>query len=298
MIGTSFHRILLVGMLLALRALATAQVDTSAYGGPEEVSPYEGETIGPMEEMAPTLEWSAVDSMRNIPSYNTYRSWDTDVIFARAGTPPQDSVTLQLSLAACDHYMPICGRVTSPFGARHGRMHYGVDLKLQHGDPVVSAFDGMVRISRYHPQFGNVVVVRHANGLETLYGHLSARLVSAGDVVQAGEVLGLGGSTGRSTGDHLHFETRYLGEPIDPQMLFDVENGELTATTLLVNSGLFVAFNKARTALRSAKFSTVHKGDTLSSIAHRSGTSVSTLFRLNHLGSRSKLRPGQRIRIL
>ena len=298
MIRSRSTRLCCTALFVAVGGCSVAQLDTSAYGGPEGITPYDGEIQAPLDETAPTLEWSAVDSMRNIPSYDTYRSWDTDAIFARSPSPLQDPVTLQLSVAACDHFMPICGHVTSPFGARHGRMHYGVDLKLQRGDPVVSAFDGMVRISRYHPQFGNVVVVRHANGLETLYGHLSQRLVETGDIVEAGEVLGLGGSTGRSTGDHLHFETRYLGEPIDPQLLFDVEDGELTASTLHVHAGLFIALDKARNAVRCAKYQTVHKGDTLSSIAHHCGTSVARLFKLNQLGSRSTLRPGQRIRVL
>ena len=298
MTGTWPSRILSMILVIAVQGTSFGQTDSSAYGGPDGITPYEGEIPSLMEEEAPTLEWSSIDSMRNIPSYDMYRSWDTEVIFARNVAPVKDSVTLQLSSAACDHYLPICGHVTSPFGTRHGRMHYGVDLKLQHGDPVVSAFDGMVRISRYHPQFGNVVVVRHANGLETLYGHLSERRVEIGEVVQAGEVLGLGGSTGRSTGDHLHFETRYLGEPIDPQLLFDVEEGELTASTLHVHAGLFVAFNKARNAAHSAKYHVVRRGDTLSSIARRSGTSLSSVYKLNHLGARSKLRPGQRIRVL
>lgn len=283
---------------------AQAPVDTSAIGGPEEPVIYEETDGGELiDAAAPTEEWDAEDSLAHIPSYAVYGDWNTDAIFHQRVTL-KDSVTLTLTQCAADHYMPVCGHVTSPFGPRHGRMHYGTDLKLHNGDPVVAAFDGMVRISRYHKQFGNVVVIRHANGLETLYGHLSQRNVETGDLVKAGQVVGLGGSTGRSTGDHLHFETRYLGQPIDPQLLFDVEDGELKANTLHLNAGMFEALAKAKAAVAAKnkahgrKFHTVRRGDTLSSISRRYGVPVNKLTRLNRLSDRNKLRAGQRIRYL
>lgn len=284
--------------LLCMPGVRTlAQADTSAIGGPEEVTPYEEETGegGLIDAAAPVEEWSAADSLVHIPGYAVYRDWNTDVIFSKRDAV-RDTVTLQLSHCASDHYMPVCGHVTSPFGARHGRMHYGLDLKLHHGDPVVAAFAGMVRISRYHKQFGNVVVIRHANGLETLYGHLSERVVAPGDLVEAGQVIGLGGSTGRSTGDHLHFETRYLGQPIDPQLLFDVEDGELKASTLDLHAGVFDAVVRARAAAGAAKYHTVRRGDTLSAISRRYGVPVARLCKLNRVGMRSTLRIGQRLR--
>ncbi|MFT3886024.1 MAG: M23 family metallopeptidase [Flavobacteriales bacterium] len=293
---------LLVAALVvpAVGVRAQAALDTSAIGGPEEPVTYEelggGELI---DAAAPSEDWDAEDSLAHIPSYAIYGDWNTDAIFHRRDAL-KDSVTLTLATCAADHYMPVCGHVTSPFGPRHGRMHYGTDLKLRHGDPVGAAFDGMVRISRYHKQFGNVVVIRHANGLETLYGHLSERLVETGDMVKAGQPIGLGGSTGRSTGDHLHFETRYLGQPIDPQLLFDVEQGELKANTLHLNADMFEALAKANAAVaaksRTKKFHTVRRGDTLSSISRRYGVSVTQLTRMNHLPNSNRLRPGQRVR--
>ncbi len=274
-----------------------AQADSSAIGGPEELTPYSDEYGIAAPETSPlTNLLNAEDSARIIPAYALYGDFNTDAIFERSSYAAQDSTTLCLSIEACDHQIPVCGRITSPFGARHKRMHYGVDLKLELGDPVVSAFEGMVRVSRYHKQFGNVVVVRHSNGLETLYGHLSERLVEVGDHVEAGEMLGLGGSTGRSTGNHLHFETRYRGQPIDPQLLFDVQEGELKATTLCVHPGSFAAVAKAKASLHGSVMHIVRSGETLSFIARRHGTTVDALCRQNRIGRRGKLRVGQRLR--
>jgi murein DD-endopeptidase MepM/ murein hydrolase activator NlpD len=266
-------------------------------GGPEGRTPYEGYDLMLPEEDHGAAVMTSEDSVRYIPGHVLYGDFDTDVIFDRKSTLVTDTTTLYLSHAACDNAMPICGKITSPFGHRHKRMHYGVDLKLQEGDPVQAAFAGMVRISRYHPQFGNVVVVRHANGLETLYGHLSARNVEAGDAVEAGQVIGLGGNTGRSTGSHLHFETRYLGHPIDPQLLFDLSEGTLRSTTLHVHAGLFAVPRKATAAARTHRWHVVRRGDTLSAIARRYRTSVPALCKANRIGRSSKLRPGQRLKI-
>ncbi len=283
---------------IALCTTVQGQGDsTVATGGPEGRTPYEGYDLTLSEEENGDEVMTSEDSVRLIPSYLLYGEFDTDVIFDRKSTLVTDTSTLCLSRSACDNAMPICGRITSPFGHRHRRMHYGVDLKLQDGDPVHCAFDGMVRISRYHPQFGNVVVVRHANGLETLYGHLSARNVEAGDAVDAGQVIGLGGNTGRSTGSHLHFETRYLGHPIDPQLLFDLSEGTLRSSTLHVHPGLFAVPKKATDTARAHRWHVVRRGDTLSAIARRYRTTVSALCKANRLGRSSKLRPGQRLRI-
>jgi murein DD-endopeptidase MepM/ murein hydrolase activator NlpD len=274
--------------LMATRA--NAQADTASIGGAVENEAYLGEGPGADLDVLPET-WSEEDSMANIPAYLVYRDWDTDDIFKR--TDLKDTISLQLSHSGHDHYMPICGRITSPFGPRHGNNHYGTDLKLETGDPVYCAFPGMVRISRYHRDFGNVVVVRHTNGLETLYGHMSARKVEVGDVVQAGTELGLGGSTGRSTGSHLHFETRYRGVPIDPAKVFDLEAGTLLSDDLLLTP----AINRKPVATAGTRKTwKVRSGDTLSGISRRTGTSVATLQRLNGLGKRSVLHPGQRIR--
>ena len=122
---------------------------------------------------------------------------------------------------------PVKGKVTSEFGYRRQfrRMHKGIDIKLNIGDSIKAAFDGVVRIARYNRGgYGYYVVIRHYNGLETVYGHMSKYLVRPGQQVKAGQLIGKGGNTGRSTGPHLHLETRYMGIAINPRAIIDFEN--------------------------------------------------------------------------
>lgn len=281
------------------------EVDTTAYGGPE------GEDIYPeltASESVPEavvdvahaagLMWDVNDSLSFIPGYDIYCHWNTDAIFDHAGATrlAHDTLKLFLSHSDCDHAIPCSGSMTSGFGPRKGRMHYGVDLDLNTGDPVVSAFAGMVRISKYNRSFGNVVVVRHYNGLETVYAHLSKRHVKPGQLVEAGDTLGLGGNTGRSFGSHLHFEVRFLDQPIDPALVFDLANGTIKARTFDMHKGVFASIAAAKAGLAARKYHTVRRGDTLSAISRRYGTPVTTLCKLNGIGRNSVIRPGQRIR--
>lgn len=188
---------------------------------------------------------------------------------------------------------PYPGRVTSQFGFRRGRYHYGVDINLNTGDSVLNAFDGIVRISRYNRSYGHAVVVRHFNGLETLYAHLSRRLVAPGDYVRAGDILGYGGNTGRSFGSHLHFEVRYFGEPLNPNDIIDFENFRLHADSLFLSQIHFEHIAEAR----RAQYYTIRSGDTLSAIARRHGTTVNALCRLNNMTPTTILRIGRRIRV-
>jgi murein DD-endopeptidase MepM/ murein hydrolase activator NlpD len=284
----------------ASSAWAQVGVDSLAIGGEVEWMQYEESEAeeGVDGSILNTLS-SREDSLALIPAYTLYGGWNTGSIFERSMMAPllSDTVRLCLSNSPCDNTMPVCGDLTSPFGPRRGRMHCGIDLELDNGDPVLAAFEGLVRISRYNSTFGNVVVVRHSNGLETLYAHLSQRNVSVGDHVEAGTVLGLGGSTGRSTGDHLHFEVRYLDQPIDPQLVFNVEQGELKVKEIELHKGIFAQIEKARATASARRYHTVRRGDTLSSIARRNRTTVSRLCKLNRIGTRSTLRVGQRIRL-
>lgn len=286
--------------------LAGADGDTTSYGGPDGETDMFTELVGTddaAEELenavtAVGLNWDVNDSLLLIPGYDMYCNWRTDAIFDRSAKVDlaHDTLRLYLSHDDCDHALPTSGHMTSPFGPRKGRMHYGVDLKLQTGDPVMTAFDGMVRISRYNSTFGHVVVVRHYNGLETLYAHLSKRLVEPGDQILAGDTLGLGGNTGRSYGSHLHFEVRFLDQPIDPTLVFDLQNGTLKTKTFDIHKGTFAEIAKAKASLAARKYHKVRSGDTLSGIARRHGTKVSTLCRLNGIKQTSTLRLGQRIR--
>ena len=200
------------------------------------------------------------------------------------------------------------------FGPRRGRRHQGVDLPLKTGDPIYAAFTGKVRLSRYMGAFGNLVVIRHENGLETFYAHLSKRLVEVGDWVNAGDVIGLGGSTGRSTGPHLHFETRYNGFAFDPQWLIDFKTGELRHRLFVLKKKYFDIYSnyeqdfedemknheedKAEDAERAAmKWYVIRSGDTLSRIARNNGTTVNALCRLNGITPKTTLKIGRRIRV-
>jgi len=202
-----------------------------------------------------------------------------------------DSVFVDLS----EFVVPVPGRITSRFGMRRGRPHFGTDFSLRTGDPVRVAFSGKVRIIGFdRTGYGHFVVVRHHNGLETLYAHLSRVLVTQDQFVEAGETIGLGGNTGRSTGPHLHFEVRHLGHPINPEYLFCFTNG------VARNEYYFITANKTFALLRemsAAQFVTVRSGDTLGHIARRHGTTAARIAQLNGITTRTIIRPGQRLRV-
>ena len=191
-------------------------------------------------------------------------------------------------------YAPTCGRVTSEFGFRRWRHHNGIDLKVQRGDTIYCAFDGVVRIRRYDRRgYGYFIVVRHTNGLETVYGHFSKFLVQLGDEVKAGTPIGLGGSTGRSTGPHLHLEFRYLGNPINPRDIVDFDSTyTIKNSTLVLTASNF----KYKKELSKIKYWTVRKGDTLGKISKRTGVPISRLCKLNKISRKTILRLGRRLR--
>lgn len=216
--------------------------------------------------------------------------------------------------------MPVEGRVTSNFGRRGSRRyHYGVDIKAQTGDTIYAAFDGKIRVKQYDRRgYGYFIVIRHINGLETVYGHLSKFLVTENDFVMSGDPIGLAGNTGRSFGSHLHLETRFLGKPIDPNFIIDfdnkvchrdtylVSNDSYKKTTLssrvlarkepvrsvkstITNNNKFVSGNVAHYKIKS--------GDTLDAIAKRNGVTVGQLCELNNINTRTTLRVGRSLLI-
>lgn len=197
--------------------------------------------------------------------------------------------------------LPIDGeiKVTSKYGPRRRRMHKGIDLKVYVGDTIRAAFDGKVRIRNFERRgYGNYLVVRHPNGLETVYGHLSKSLVDVNDIIRAGDPIALGGNTGRSTGSHLHFETRFLGQAINPADIIDFEIGA-PHQDVYVFHNIKINGRKSNIYTSSSDQMVYHRvksGDTLGEIARRYGTSVNELCRLNGLKSTSMLRLGQSIR--
>lgn len=200
----------------------------------------------------------------------------------------KDSVVIDLS----NYSHPHDGYVTSRFGMRKYRYHYGTDVKLQVGDTVRAAFNGCVRIAKVGQGYGNYIVLRHANGLETVYGHLSKFLVTTDSIVRSGEPIALGGNTGRSTGPHLHFEIRYVGNAINPETLVDFENKTLKDTSFIVCAETF----KYKAELASLAYYKVRKGDTLSGIAKKRGTTVSKLCKLNGITPKTTLKIGRVLR--
>lgn len=214
--------------------------------------------------------------------------------------------------------MPTMGYTTSNFGPRRRRMHYGIDLKVQTGDTIYAAFEGKVRVKQYERRgYGYYLTLRHSNGLETVYGHLSKFLVEEDQVVKSGEPIALGGNTGRSTGSHLHFEVRFLGRPINPIEIIDFDNKVCHRDEYLVNTRSFnyptkgsrVKSNTTNLASRSSSKTTnkyasgnvnyhrIKSGDTLGRIAQMYGTSISKLCKLNSITAKTILRAGKSLRV-
>ena len=250
------------------------------------------------------------------PAEDLYEDWNNK--YAHHETALPDSFRISLK----DFCMPTDSRVlTSNFGARWGRQHKGLDIKVYIGDTIRAAFSGKVRIVRYERRgYGKYVVIRHYNGLETIYGHLSAQLVVEDQEVRAGEPIGLGGNTGRSTGSHLHFETRLCGVALNPALMFDFRNQDVVDDYYMFHKNSYQSESVIATRLRGvggsalgevsdevelasaapeasysqeSRFHKVRKGETLYSIARKRGTTVNAIMKLNHLKKNAKLKPGQ-----
>jgi len=261
-------------------------------------------------------ETAAIDSIRMLheleeeeeasPADDLYEGiWNNQFLKIYSGVSIPDSFRIDLT----NFVMPIQGKITSPFGPRGRRFHYGTDLKLQVGDTVVAAFDGKVRVEQYERRgFGNYLVLRHPNGLETVYGHLSEFLVGDGETVSAGQPIALGGNTGRSKGSHLHFECRFLGQAIDPSDIVDFDNFCAYNDSFLFQKSKInelsvhnINYNKyadryTASSHRPVRYCHVRAGDTLSEIAQRYRVSVKQICRLNGLKPNSKLKIGKIIR--
>ncbi len=238
--------------------------------------------ITPISDFLRSIEFSDMPEEYDIWSDTKINPYQVSLVDMK------DTVKIDLS----GYCPPSQMHVTSDFGFRRWRHHYGIDLKVNRGDSVSCAFDGVIRITKRARDYGYYVLVRHFNGLETLYAHLSKIIVNPGDTIKAGNVLGLGGSTGRSTGNHLHFETRYLGNPINPNDLIDFHTHIIKNNIFLLNANNF-AYKKEIDKIR---FWIIKRGDTLGRIALRTGISISKLCSLNGIKRTTKLRIGRRLR--
>ena len=257
------------------------------------------------------------------PAGDIYDEWDNELTHY-SGSPLPDETTVDLR-GFC---MPTTSRVvTSNFGARWGRQHKGIDVKVYIGDTIRAAFSGKVRIVKYEPRgYGKYVVIRHYNGLETYYGHMSKQLVTENEEVKAGDPIGLGGNTGRSTGSHLHFETRLCGVALNPALMFDFRNQDVTSDFYTFRRSRYASESAMANRLRGANsssrgngrfegdsdddselaiaapsvsfapethFHKVKKGETLQAVARKCHTTVEALCKLNRIGKNIRLMPGQ-----
>ena len=256
------------------------------------------------------------------PASELYQEWDNRYAHKRTQMPDTFKIDLR-------HFcMPTPSRVvTSNFGNRWGRPHKGLDIKVYIGDTIRAAFSGKVRIVRYEAGgYGKYIIIRHPNGLETIYCHLSKQLVSENQSVKAGEVIGLGGNTGRSTGSHLHFETRLCGVALNPALMFDFRNQDVTGDYYVYNVNTYDEESVEATRLRGKVgnggytrdlvqngepgsykdkkhadndellYHKVKNGETLASIAKLRGVTVEKICSLNHLSANAKVRPGMILR--
>lgn len=285
----------------------------------------------PVDQRSKAVDPVALQSVMNRensenPSSDLYEEWENRRTHAVYELPDVYKINLQ------GFHMPTSSRVvTSGFGRRWGRMHKGLDIKVYIGDTIRAAFSGKIRIVRYEPRgYGNYVVIRHNNGLETVYGHMSKHLVKENQMVRAGQAIGLGGNTGRSTGSHLHFETRLCGVALNPALMFDFANQDVTCDVYTFrkngNGSTYSAPNrqqakttqnaspapkandaqttnspKSNEPVASSKNSdyrwhTVAAGESLESIAQTLGLSVEELCRMNEIGRFTPIRKGQHLR--
>lgn len=262
-----------------------------------------------------------------LPAEDLYADWENK--YAHRATQLPDEYKIDLR----DFCMPTPSRViTSNFGPRWRRQHKGLDIKVYVGDTIRSAFSGMVRMVKYEAAgYGKYIVIRHDNGLETIYGHLSKQLVKENQRVKAGDVIGLGGNTGRSFGSHLHFETRLCGVALNPAIMFDFRAQDVTGDFYVYRKSTYARDAAEATRLRGVrgngsydpadvhstaaakdrnsgsakqksyasatrKVHKVKKGETLYRIATKYGVSVEQLRKLNGLKKNSNIRQGQLIR--
>ncbi|MDR0814627.1 MAG: peptidoglycan DD-metalloendopeptidase family protein [Bacteroidales bacterium] len=293
--------------MVAEPAVSIVNEDWAAEPTPKSEQPAVAETSKPVAEARP--ESSAKSRAGAYPAMEYYGdSWNTEHVRLNASATPAGTTTLNVDDAK--FVMPSCGKVNSEFGMRGRSMHTGIDLKVELNDPVYCAFDGMVRMAKLYGAYGKVVVVRHSNGLETVYSHLNSIAVSVNQQLSAGDLIGGGGRTGNASGVHLHFETRFKGEPFNPRLLIDFENCRVKSPTLVLSEESYKLVGKTlqaptpqqktaatTTTDTTTSTHTIQKGDTLYSLARRYGTTVDALRKLNGLTENSIIKPGQKLRL-
>ena len=252
----------------------------------QDVMPVRIMNVQPMDQvlMPAYLNPGLAIDLDNPASY-LYPEWSNEYVHKFDNAVLPDTVVISMK----GYCMPTDStRITDKYGyrPRRARAHLGLDVKVKIGDTIRAAFDGKVRISRYERRgYGHYLVIRHPNGLETVYGHLFKKLVNENDIVHAGDPIALGGNTGRSTGSHLHFETRILGNAINPALMFDFPNQKAATDYFVYQKNTREVYYK------------VKSGDTLSKIAVKNETSVANICKLNGISKNAVLRIGQTLRV-
>lgn len=299
--------------LFALTAVPVAGQDLLARQAPVDRRMKAVDTI--------VLKQTIIKENTESPAAQLYDDWSNR--YAHCATQVPDSFRIDLR-----HFcMPTPSRVvTSNFGSRWGRQHKGLDIKVYIGDTIRAAFSGKVRVVKYEGGgYGKYIVIRHNNGLETIYGHLSKQLVVEDQTVRAGEPIGLGGNTGRSTGSHLHFETRLCGVALNPALMFDFRNQDVVSDFYVYIKSNYEHESAEATRLRGKvgnggynrdevqgelannsnanfdssadmRYHKVKSGETLASIAEKRGVTIDTICKLNHITKGKAVRPGQILR--
>jgi len=268
--------------------------------------------ISDMDSLLNTMDEFKIDSLKSNNEVLYKNIWNSTQIKYPANTLPNKNDTVVISLYSSGDspfVMPVKGQILSKFGPRHRRMHTGTDIRLNSGDTVRCAFDGRVRLAKRFSGYGNLVLVRHNNGLETIYGHLKAIKVKVNDVVKAGDLIGLGGRTGRATCNHLHFETRLFGEAFDSNKYIDLQTFTLQSDKIYYKNKQFEIdpqnfknkpVNENSSILAKGgtpNKHTIRRGDTLSIIARRYHTSVTKICAKNNITAQKTLKVGSTLRI-
>ncbi len=281
-----------------------SSIVSSNFAGMFYPQPYKNFKLDLLLEKDPLPPYYSVEGLYKIDcvyisGFDYYRLWETNKLnpYGFNGEHYMDS--LELILFNEDDlgtwHSPLDKTiVTSDFGLRRAVWHYGIDIRVKTGNPVYAAFDGVVRITGYDKRgFGRFILIRHKNGLETLYAHLSKSLTKLGEEVKAGDIIGKGGNSGRSTAPHLHFELRYSGNAINPNRIFDFKENKIISSSYIINHNTFAYLEEAN----KIRHHVIRSGDTLSGLSYRYGVSVTKMCRLNGISRNSILRIGQRVRI-
>lgn len=287
-----FQKIVLCNLVLALSEFAYSGIDDSI-------------------TVVPALSQATYDSTA---IYGKHWVVNQTFVYPADAKPVLDSSGIMLCDTHLDCIVPVENFIVGDFGPKEGYFHKGTDINLNTGDPVLAAFNGKVRYAQFNEGgYGNLVIIRHPNGLETYYAHLSKLKVKINQWVDAGDLIGLGGNTGLSYAPHLHFEVRLNDQPIDPARIFDFETFTLHSDCVDLDADLFEAVDGSGSSLNvvTMKKSTqpikksthssgiylVKSGDCLSSIARDQQTTIDALCKKNGLTRTSVLQIGQRLKL-